>query len=435
MVKTWLIRIWLGVVVAGLLGLAAFSLWAFIWLGLGMPAAVEAQSKFTVSNVTGSGFMVSWVISDSEAGFTLYAYLREGGQNQGRRVNPDGTRGSLLGDARSGTFSGLRCGSTYRVSFTPHSGSRVGYERYDVQTAACPAADFDVSDVTDKGFKAAWGRFGFRRMSSFTLYALAADGTRFNPTGSAGGLLSAGDTEASFTGLSCETLYLVYFTITGGGSAGLKQRDVTTGICPPDVINPNPDAPDSSDYFRITDQGRNTRLGRTSLLVEWATPGGFTVGNYEVTLAPAAGGLERYPEGHETGRLRGQLPVGTNRALFGGLECATEYVVTFRYQSVRSQAKGMTAPCVEPLPLYDGDNALAKKLCYRLPGCPPSLVFLVPLVVAAGLMGAVRNVGIALGGGAIAYLVLGTLLMPNPFIYIFFVAAMGAAVLLWRMVR
>ena len=182
----------------------------------------------------------------------------------------------------------------------------------------------------------------------------------------------------------------------------------------------------------MVDLGSRTLAARTGAEVRWEELPRYR-GGYQVSIAPLGGGAAIYPDGYPAGNL----PNGTSVARFTGkLTCGTSYVTTWTGGVVISQVRFTTGKCPDPLPLYSGDNPTAQRLCYRLPGCPGSLVFLAPLVVAGTLFGfGVRSAPLLLGAGTIVYFSLGVLLMPSVWIYLFTLVGGGACVLLWRVLR
>lgn len=113
-----------------------------------------------------------------------------------------------------------------------------------------------------------------------------------------------------------------------------------------------------------------------------------------------------------------------------------------------AQAMGTTTGCVQPqppspartpvnpLPLKEDPNPWVEKLCWRLPACPLSIVFLSPLIA----MGAVIQAGsrnpalIGLAGGA-AFAGFMILLDPNPFAFFTMGLVVLASFLIWRLAR
>ena len=91
---------------------------------------------------------------------------------------------------------------------------------------------------------------------------------------------------------------------------------------------------------------------------------------------------------------------------------------------------------VAPLPISDHDNPLVQKMCWRIPACPLSILFLAPLVMVGAVVWAGgRNPAIITlaGGGTFAGFMV--VLDPNAFSFILLGAVSLASLMLWRMVK
>ena len=91
---------------------------------------------------------------------------------------------------------------------------------------------------------------------------------------------------------------------------------------------------------------------------------------------------------------------------------------------------------VAPLPISDHDNPLVRQMCWRIPACPLSILFLAPLIMvgvvvkAGGRHPAIITLA---GGGTFAGFMV--VLQPNAFSFILLGAVSLASLMLWRMVK
>ena len=91
---------------------------------------------------------------------------------------------------------------------------------------------------------------------------------------------------------------------------------------------------------------------------------------------------------------------------------------------------------VEPLPISDHENPIVQKMCWRIPGCPLSIIFLAPFIMVAVVVkaGGRHPAIITLaGGGTFAGLMV--VLQPNAFAFILVGVVGLAALMLWQMVK
>ena len=223
-------------------------------------------------------------------------------------------------------------------------------------------------------------------------------------------------------GIKCGTTYRVFGTFPRLGGNTLHE-DVTTLACP--AVDPNATAAN----MKVIENDPSTRLGREFIQVQLTPLRGHTQ-PVLLRAVPVNGGPALSIEGHPTN----QVPQGA-LVLFAGAQCETQYRIHLTSGSVNQYLFPTTGGCLAEFPIYDGDNEIARDLCWRFPGCPASLVFLVPVIVGGIILSITRHPALTLGGGAVVYMILGTLLTPNVFVYLFFGLAMGAAVLLWRVTR
>ena len=180
--------------------------------------------------------------------------------------------------------------------------------------------------------------------------------------------------------------------------------------------------------FIILKHNPNSRLGREFVELAITKPLGFTR-TYQISAE--VGGDTYYPHAFPSG----QVPADTQRVLIP-VPCNSDVNISFQPAGrLLERAQAKTGPCVDLPNIYDGDNDLARRLCHRFPGCPASLVFLMPVVAGIVVFSLTRHPALTLAVGAGVYVTLGALLMPNPFIFVFFVLMMGASVLIWRLVR
>ena len=91
---------------------------------------------------------------------------------------------------------------------------------------------------------------------------------------------------------------------------------------------------------------------------------------------------------------------------------------------------------VEPLPISDHDHPLVQKMCWRIPACPLSIIFLAPLIMVALVVkaGGRHPAVITLaGGGTFAGFMV--VLQPNAFSFILVGVVGLASLMLWQMVK
>ena len=101
-----------------------------------------------------------------------------------------------------------------------------------------------------------------------------------------------------------------------------------------------------------------------------------------------------------------------------------------------SLASADTRETVEPYPISDHEDPFVRKMCWRLPACPLSTIFLAPLIMVAVVVkaGGRHPAVITLaGGGTFAGCMV--LLQPNAFAFILVGAVGLASLMLWRRAR
>ena len=91
---------------------------------------------------------------------------------------------------------------------------------------------------------------------------------------------------------------------------------------------------------------------------------------------------------------------------------------------------------VPPLPLSEHPDPFVRQLCWRIPGCPLSIIFLAPLIAVGSVIKAGGRHPALLGGTFFGVLCGGFVLLdPNPFTIVIMLAVAGSSFVLWRLLR
>ena len=180
------------------------------------------------------------------------------------------------------------------------------------------------------------------------------------------------------------------------------------------------------------DESADRKYRAHYIVITWPEQAGYT-GAYQATFT--ATGTSRALRPVEADNA-GNLPNTARRATFGRFGCGTVGTVTLVYGSRSASGEAATAECVDGPALSENEDEFIRRLCWRLPGCPASAVFLAPIIVAGFMLSAgVRHPAGLLGAAVAAYGVAAVFLLPNIFTLIFTLLGAGSAVIIWRMMR